>query len=110
MHRVDHEVAGPPDEGEPPMLRPNSRPRLRLVAAGLALCGGLAAAAPAPAANAAPPAKSPPLTPPPRSSPLVVGNTDAVDTLHPFLGFTSQDYQGNGLIYHNPLDYWQTHY
>ena len=39
------------------MLRSNSRPRLRLAAAGLVLCGGLAAATPALAANAAPPAR-----------------------------------------------------
>src|SRR5260221_6338573 len=110
MHRVDHEVAGPPDEGEPPMLRPNSRPRLRLVAAGLALCGGLAAAAPALAANAAPPAKSAAMASPSRSSTFLVGNTDAVDTLNPFLRFTRPDYQGYGLLYANPMGYWPLGY
>ena len=91
------------------MLRPNSRPRLRLVAAGLALCGGLAAA-PALAANAAPPAKSAAMASPSRSSTFVVGNTDAVDTLNPFLGFTSQDYEVYGLIYDNLMDYGQLDY
>src|SRR5262245_22106522 len=92
------------------MLRPNTRPRLRLAAAGLALCGGLAAAVPALAANAAPPARSAAMSSPSASSTFVVGNTDAVDTLNPFLGFTSQDYEVYGLIYDNLMDYGQLNY
>ena len=92
------------------MLRPNTRPRLRLAAAGLALCGGLAAAAPALAANAAPAARSAAMSSPSDSSIFVVGNTDAVDTLNPFLGFTSQDYEVYGLIYDNLMDYGQLDY
>src|SRR6266436_3567241 len=71
------------------MLRSNSRPRLRLAAAGLALCGGLAAATPALAATGSPAgqlavsgAKHGPST-------LVVGDNGAVDTLNPYNGFTS---------------------
>ena len=92
------------------MLRPNTTPRLRLAAVGLALCGGLAAAVPALAANAAAPARSAAMASPSGSSTFVVGNTDAVDTLNPFLGFTSQDYEVYGLIYDNLMDYGQLDY
>src|SRR5215469_7678145 len=90
------------------MLRSNIRPRLRLIAAGLALVGGLAAAAPAVAASAAPAARAG--NSPATSSTFVVGNTDAVDTLNPFTGFTSQDYEVYGLIYDNLMDYGQLNY
>ena len=40
----------------------------------------------------------------------MVGNTDAVDTLNPFLGFTSQDYEVYGLLYDNLMDYGQLDY
>src|SRR5262245_31544516 len=89
------------------MLRSNNR--LRLVAAGLALCGGLAAASPALASTAghatrlAPAAES-------LNSTFVVGSTDAVDTLNPFLGFTSQDYEVYGILYDNLMDYGQLDY
>jgi len=92
------------------MLRSKSRPRLRLFAAGLAAVGGLAAAAPALAATAAPAARSAAMSSPASSSTFVVGNTDAVDTLNPFLGFTSQDYEVYGLIYDNLMDYGQLNY
>src|SRR5690242_17328750 len=92
------------------MLRSNIRPRLRLIAAGLALAGGLAAAAPALAASAAPAARSAAMSSLASSSTFVVGNTDAVDTLNPFNGFTSQDYEVYGLIYDNLMDYGQLNY
>ncbi len=92
------------------MLRPNTRPRLRLAAAGLTLAAGLAAAAPALAANAAPPARSAAMASPSGSSTFVVGDTDAVDTLNLFNGFTSQDYEVYGLIYDNLMDYGQLNY
>jgi peptide/nickel transport system substrate-binding protein len=92
------------------MLRSNKRPRLRLLATGLALVGGLAAAAPALAANAAPAERSAAMSSPASSSTFVVGDTDAVDTLNPFLGFTSQDYEVYGLIYDNLMDYGQLNY
>jgi peptide/nickel transport system substrate-binding protein len=92
------------------MPRPNTRPRLRLAAAGLALCGGLAAAAPALAANAAPAGRTAVMSSPSPSSTFVVGNTESVDTLNPFLGFTSQDYEVYGLIYDNLMDYGQLDY
>jgi peptide/nickel transport system substrate-binding protein len=87
------------------MLRSNNRPRLRLAAAGLALCGGLAAASPALAATS-----DHASAPSPSSATFVVGNTDAVDTLNPFNGFTSQDYEVYGLIYDNLMDYGQLDY
>jgi peptide/nickel transport system substrate-binding protein len=43
-------------------------------------------------------------------STFVVGNTDAVDTLNPFVGFTSQDFEVYGLIYDNLMDYGQLNY
>jgi peptide/nickel transport system substrate-binding protein len=92
------------------MLRPNSWPRLRLAAAGLTLAAGLAAAAPALAANAAPPARSAAMASRSGSSTFVVGDTDAVDTLNLFNGFTSQDYEVYGLIYDNLMDYGQLNY
>src|SRR5499427_11155054 len=87
------------------MLRSNSGRRLRLTAAAAALCAGLAVAAPAIGAQAAPSSQSPSA-----KSTFVVGATDAVDTLNPFLGFTSQDYEVYGLIYDNLMDYGQLDY
>ena len=97
------------------MLRSITRPRLRLAAAGLALCGGLAAASPslaATSADAATSAHAARLAPAGQSpnSTFVVGSTDAVDTLNPFLGFTSQDYEVYGLLYDNLMDYGQLDY
>ena len=99
------------------MLRSNIRPRLRLAGACLALCGGLAVsglavsagsgASPALAASSAPAATA---AQNPSSATFVVGNTDAVDTLNPFLGFTSQDYEVYGLLYDNLMDYGQLDY
>ena len=87
------------------MLRSNSGRRLRLTAAAAAVCAGLAVAAPAIGAQAAPSSQTPSA-----KSTFVVGATDAVDTLNPFLGFTSQDYEVYGLIYDNLMDYGQLNY
>ncbi|HVB45484.1 MAG TPA: ABC transporter substrate-binding protein [Streptosporangiaceae bacterium] len=92
------------------MLRSNSRPRLRLAAAGLALCAGLATAGPALAARSAPAGHLAPVTAAHGPTTFVVGNTDAVDTLNPFNGFTSQDFEVYGLIYDNLMDYGQLDY
>ncbi|MGN6792786.1 MAG: ABC transporter substrate-binding protein [Streptosporangiaceae bacterium] len=89
------------------MLRSITRRRMRLAAAGLALCSGLAAASPALAAGSASASGLAAAGQNPGSSTFVVGNTDAVDTLNPFLGFTSQDYEVYGLIYDNLMDYGQ---
>jgi peptide/nickel transport system substrate-binding protein len=94
------------------MLRSINRPQLRLAAAGLALCAGLAVsglagASPALAASSAPAAAA---AQNPGSATFVVGNTDAVDTLNPFNGFTSQDFEVYGLIYDNLMDYGQLDY
>ena len=89
------------------MLRSISRRRLRLTAAGAALCAGLALTAPAIAANSAVAASA---SSSPGASTFVVGDTDAVDTLNPFLGFTGQDYEVYGLIYDNLMDYGQLNY
>jgi peptide/nickel transport system substrate-binding protein len=91
------------------MLRSITRPRLRLAAAGLALCGGLAAASPAVAATSAHAARLAPAGQSPNST-FVVGSTDAVDTLNPFLGFTSQDYEVYQILYDNLMDYGQLNY
>src|SRR5690348_2357764 len=89
------------------MLRSITRPRLRLGAACLAVCAGLAAASPALAANSASAARQAAASQNGSSSTFVVGSTDAVDTLNPFLGFTGQDYEVYGLIYDNLMDYGQ---
>src|SRR5215472_1156280 len=99
-------VGRPPERGRTPMLRSNSGRRLRLTAAAAAVCAGLAVAAPAIGAQAAPATQSPSAA----KSTFVVGTTDAVDTLNPFLGFTSQDYEVYGLIYDNLMDYGQLNY
>src|SRR5579859_3251034 len=87
------------------MLRSNSR-RPRLTAAGAALCAGLAFAVPAIAANFAMASA----TPSAGASTFVVGDTSAVDTLNPFLGFTPEDHEVYGLIYDNLMDYGQLNY
>jgi peptide/nickel transport system substrate-binding protein len=92
------------------MLRSNTRPWLRLATVGLALCGGLAVASPALAATSASAARLAAATQNASSATFVVGSTDAVDTLNPFLGFTSQDYEVYGLIYDNLMDYGQLDY
>jgi peptide/nickel transport system substrate-binding protein len=88
------------------MLRPapgaGRRPRWRLAAASAALAAGLwAVSAPAlaaPSEGAAPAVKT---------TTFVVGNTEAVDTLNPYVGVTSTDYEAYGLIYDNLSDYSQ---
>src|SRR6266702_6952880 len=92
------------------MLRSNTRPWLRLATVGLALCGGLAVASPGLAATSASAARLAAATQNASSATFVVGSTDAVDTLNPFLGFTSQDYEVYGLIYDNLMDYGQLDY
>jgi peptide/nickel transport system substrate-binding protein len=62
------------------------------------------------AANAAPAGRTAVMSSPSPSSTFVVGNTESVDTLNPFLGFTSQDYEVYGLIYDNLMDYGQLDY
>jgi peptide/nickel transport system substrate-binding protein len=92
------------------MLRSITRRRMRLVAAGLAACSGLAVASPALAAGGASGSSLAAAGQNAGSSTFVVGNTDAVDTLNPFLGFTSMDYEVYGLIYDNLMDYGQLNY
>ncbi len=92
------------------MLRSITRPPLRLAAACLALCGGLAAASPAIAATAAPSARLAAAAQNPGSTTFVVGSTDAVDTLNPFLGFTSQDYEVYQILYDTLTAYGQLDY
>jgi peptide/nickel transport system substrate-binding protein len=62
-----------------------------------------ASASSSPSPSATPAASHAPST-------FVVGNTDAVDTLNPFVGFTSQDFEVYGLIYDNLMDYGQLNY
>src|SRR5215470_120826 len=90
------------------MLRSISRRRLRLTAAGAALYAGLALTAPAIAANSAAAASA--NSSPAVKSTFVIGDTDAVDTLNPFLGFTGPDDEVYGLIYDNLMDYGQLNY
>ncbi len=62
-----------------------------------------ASAGGSPSSSASPAASHAPST-------FVVGNTDAVDTLNPFVGFTSQDFEVYGLIYDDLMDYGQLNY
>jgi peptide/nickel transport system substrate-binding protein len=87
--------------------------RLAVAAAALALClpASLALALPAAAAPASSsPAPTPKSTHYPKSTFVVGDATDAVDTLNPFVGVTSQDYEVYGLIYDNLMDYGQLNY
>jgi peptide/nickel transport system substrate-binding protein len=91
------------------MLRatPRSRRRLRLAAACLMVCGGLASITPALAAPAGPAASPGPA----RNSTFIVGDSGGgVDGLNPFVGLTSLDFEVYGLIYDNLMDYGQADY
>ena len=82
------------------------RRRLAAAAVALGVClmpVSAATASGSPSASASPAASHGPST-------FVVGNTDAVDTLNPFVGFTSQDFEVYGLIYDNLMDYGQLNY
>ncbi len=68
-----------------------------------ATAGSTATATGSPSASASPAASHAPST-------FVIGNTDAVDTLNPFVGFTQQDFEIYGLIYDNLMDYGQLDY
>jgi peptide/nickel transport system substrate-binding protein len=87
-------------------LAAGRRTTARLAVSALAACAGLAlagAAGAAPALARSAPAHHGPTT-------FVVGNTDAVDTLNPFNGFTSQDFEVYGIVYDNLMDYGQLNY
>ncbi len=89
------------------------RPTWRLAAAGLALCAGLAIAAPAVAATGSPAVGSRPLTSSRAAhgpSTLVIGTDGAVDTLNPYNGFTSLDFEVYGNVYDGLMDYGQLDY
>jgi peptide/nickel transport system substrate-binding protein len=60
--------------------------------------------------SGSPSPSSSPAAGPHGASTFVVGNNDAVDTLNPFVGFTSQDFEVYGLIYDNLMDYGQLNY
>ncbi len=104
----------------PPATSARRRParrRLAVAGAALALClpASLALALPAVAAPASgSPSASASASPTPTHYPkstFVVGDaTDAVDTLNPFVGVTSQDFEVYGLIYDNLMDYGQLNY
>jgi peptide/nickel transport system substrate-binding protein len=82
--------------------------RRRLAAAVVALGVCLMPVSAASASGSPSPSASPAASHPP--STFVVGNTDAVDTLNPFVGFTQQDFEVYGLIYDNLMDYGQLDY
>jgi peptide/nickel transport system substrate-binding protein len=82
------------------------RPRMRLTAACLALCGGFALSAALASTSASAAAASENGS----SSTFVVGTVVAVDSLNPFIGFTGQDFEVYGVIYDNLMDYGQLNY
>src|SRR5262245_49238373 len=88
------------------MARSMTRPRMRLAAACLALCGGCGAS-PALASTAAFAATA---SQNGSSSTFVVGSINAVENLNPFIGYTGQDSQVYGVIYDNLMDYGQLNY
>jgi peptide/nickel transport system substrate-binding protein len=96
--------------------RPAGR-RLAVAGTALALClpaslalAGPAVAAPASSSPSASASASPTPTHYPKSTFVVGDATDAVDTLNPFVGVTSQDFEAYGLIYDNLMDYGQLNY
>ncbi|HEU5417023.1 MAG TPA: ABC transporter substrate-binding protein [Streptosporangiaceae bacterium] len=111
---------GPAGRPAAPSATPARRPaRRRLAAAGAALALCLpaslalavpAAAAPASSSPSASSSASPAPTHYPKSTFVVGDAADAVDTLNPFVGVTSQDYEVYGLIYDNLMDYGQLDY
>src|SRR5262249_49524747 len=87
------------------------RRRLWLAAVGVMLCAGLAAAAAlAFAATSAEGRGADAASRSAAASIFVVGSPSAVDTLNPFDGFTPEDHEVYGLIYHHLLDYGQRNY
>lgn len=96
-----------PDAGRTGLTR-----RLPAVtAAAAALCSCLLLTIPAARASSTPsPSATPSATKYPPSAFVVGDATDAVDTLNPFVGVTSQDFEVYGLIYDNLMDYGQLNY
>jgi peptide/nickel transport system substrate-binding protein len=96
------------------MLGPDWRParrmrqRIAAVVVVLGLCLMPVSAATASSSPSASPSASPAASHAP--STFVVGNNDPVDTLNPFVGVTSQDFEVYGLIYDNLMDYGQLNY
>jgi peptide/nickel transport system substrate-binding protein len=93
-----------------PDWRPARRMRQRIAASAvvLGLCLMPVSAATASSSPSASPSASPAASHGP--STFVVGNNDPVDTLNPFVGVTSQDFEVYGLIYDNLMDYGQLDY
>jgi peptide/nickel transport system substrate-binding protein len=84
------------------MLRSIAKAGSLLAAAGL--LGGVATLA-SPLAQASQAASGPHA-----SATFVVGDTEAVDGMNPYVGLTSVDFEVYGLIYDNLMDYGQTNY
>ena len=84
------------------MLRSIARPGSLLAA--VVLLGGLAAlAGPAAAASQVSSTSA-------ASATFVVGDTEAVDGMNPYVGLTSVDFEVYGLVYDDLMDYGQTNY
>jgi peptide/nickel transport system substrate-binding protein len=84
------------------------RQQIAAAAAVLGLCLMPVSAATASSSPSASPSASPAAAHGP--STFVVGNNVAVDTLNPYVGVTSQDFEVYGLIYDNLMDYGQLNY
>src|ERR1035437_4791787 len=96
------------------MFGPDSRParRMRQQVAAAAVVLGLCLMPVSAATPGSPPSASPSASPAAAHGPstFVVGNNVAVDTLNPYVGVTSQDFEVYGLIYDNLMDYGQLNY
>src|ERR1044071_7114176 len=78
----------------------------RGAAAGLVLrAAGPAAADDSPSASPSASKSAPPPVQKHGSSTFVVGNTESVDTLNPYVGFTQQDFEVYGMVYDQLMDY-----
>jgi peptide/nickel transport system substrate-binding protein len=89
------------------------RNRLAVAAVAAVAClvpATVAQAAGSAAASGSPSPSSTPQAGPHGASTFVVGNSEAVDTLNPFVGFTQQDFEVYGLIYDDLMDYGQLNY
>ncbi len=90
---------------------PRRRTRSRILAGAAVTSLVVLAAGPAAADDTPSPSPSASVSVQPHgSSTFVVGNTESVDSLNPYVGFTQQDFEVYGMVYDQLMDYGQLDY